>query len=118
MAEKIDTDKIVRVLVLALVVLFLITQIIDFNGITTGNPFRENIDYANLVPKGFTYLMVGIVAYLAWRLGTGSFADMKQLLPLLLVGVALYFMYNYFLAPQLGLPTIEYGAYMLQSMMP
>ena len=116
-----DTGKMVQVLLVAVVMLFFITQIINFSALNNDDVdvFRDNVDYGQVASQTFTWLIAGMAVWLAWSLTMGfqGRMDKKKLLSMVIILVALYFIYNKVLVGVIpDLQPIEFAAYQMQTM--
>lgn len=113
----------------------------DNSGTWTATPiFKSDVDYSGkcipeqykdkesceanqgiwsrgLIGNVYVWILLAIAVMLTWRI-SGERLNRKALVSMIFIGIALYFLYNYLLAPHLGLKTIEFAAIQLQAMMP
>jgi hypothetical protein len=125
---RFDLNASLKTFMFALVFLFFISQIINFAAIgqDDANIFREDVDYGQIAPQTFAWLIVVMSTWLAWqvvgRTTEGRF-DKKYLLTIVVAGILLYFLYAKILQPVLAangvnwLPNLNFAAYQLQSIL-
>jgi hypothetical protein len=127
MVRGISTNQIIKGLIFGLVIMFLMTQIFNFAALGSDDPdasvFREDVNYDDLVPQTFKWLITGMAVWLAWafiqiQTGAAGRLDRKRLVSMIITGVLLYFLYTKLIAPGLGLPDLSFTAYQLQSVSP
>lgn len=83
--------------------------------------FRPNVDYSQLVPQTWKWIMVSIAGFFAWRMGMGGGRwDKKKFASVILTAVILYILYAKVLQPMMpdALPTLEFAAYQLRTISP
>jgi hypothetical protein len=139
-----DAEGVVKFLIVGMVVLFLITNVININAIgkgtcsnsaytskatctdnsgtwTSEDIYNDTVDYDELIPGVYKWLIVGMASWLAWTFTVGGGLtgrlDRKKFITLIVMAVILYVVYNKILvgAGFLDLPPIEFAAYQLQS---
>jgi len=125
MAPKLpNQDQIIRGVVVGLIILYILTQIINFSAINSDDPdamvFKEDLGYQT-VKDSYVAILVGIAVILTWRFAmyeTFGRWDRKRFITILFVGIIIYFLYTKILAPNLGLPDLSFAAYQLQAISP
>lgn len=118
-----DSNEIIKFLIVGMVFLFLITSFINFSAIGSDDPdakiFKSDFDYEATASGFFTLLIVGAAVWLTWNftLGFTGRLDKKRLVTMVIMGIALYFIYNKILVPSgfLNLEPLEFAAYQLQA---
>jgi hypothetical protein len=120
-------DKLVLTFIVAGIMLWFITSIINVNVITGKEPVEELFKEVVYTGQGgllvtlFTVVIVGAVIYFAFKLmigfGTGKI-DRKTMITMIIMGVLLYYLWNKILVPSgwVNLKEIEFTGAVLQSM--
>lgn len=115
-----DTNKLIQTLILGFVFLWVLTQFINLNALTSDSDediFKTPGD--DFVDKGFQMLIAAGAVYLAWiiLLKSQSPFNRKTFIMFLFLGVALWFLYTKVLVGLIpGLPSLEAAAVSIQSM--
>jgi len=115
-----NTNKLIQTLVLGFVFLWVITQFINLNALTSDadeDIFKTPGD--DFVGQGFQMLIAAGAVYLAWiiLLKSQSPFNRKTLIMFLFLGIALWFLYTKVLVGLIpGLPSLETAAVSIQSM--
>jgi hypothetical protein len=121
-------NQVLKAMLLGLVVLFFLVQFINFAAIGSDDEnaqvFKEDVDYASVVPNTIGMLIVAIAMWLVWVVSMRASAerfDKKYLITIIVAGILLYFLYAKILQPALAangvtwLPNLNFAAYQLQS---
>jgi len=116
-----NTNKMVQTLIVGLIFLYVITNVINFSAFG-----GDTVDWGNLITNPdsdlvfqvFRLLIVGMAVWLAWNVTIGATGSLsrKKLLTMIVMGIALYYIYNSVLVPMLGgdLQPIEFAAAQLK----
>jgi hypothetical protein len=99
---------------------------VDYSGTCSNTAYKDSkscqdakgVWTRGLIGNIYVWILVAVAVIITWNLAMGGTLNRKRLVGLIVMGIMLFVLYNYVLAPQLGLDTIEFAAYQLQAMMP
>jgi len=121
-------DKLVLTFMIAGILLWFVTSIINVNVITGKAPVEELFKEVTYTGQGgllttfFTVIIVGAVVFFAFKFMIGfgqGRIDRKMWITMIIMGVVLYYVWNKILVPSgwVNLNEIEFSAVALQSLL-
>ena len=120
---NITAGQVVRSVLIGLVVLFALTQIINFGAINTDDPnaeiFKPDVNYNKLFTQVTGFVLAIIAIMIVWRFsgaivpGQTTFSR-KDYVTLIIFAGVLWALYS-IVAQTAGLPPLTFSAYQLQA---